>query len=132
MLYGNGIDMAYIPEFQEVLDDPNSFFIGKHFTEQEIEYCRNGGPRRAASRLAARYAVKEAFLKAVDGPRLHQEAAFIPDYRQIEVRNDEYGRPFLRFHDALKEYLREVGIVRSLVTISHTGDYAVAQVLLET
>ena len=130
MIYGNGIDLAYIPEFQEALDDRASRFIKEYFTELELEYCRAEGPGRAASRLAARYAVKEAFIKALDGPRLHQPPALNIAYREIETRNDNFGRPFIKIHGQLASYTKEIGILNSFVTISHSGQYATAQVML--
>ena len=132
MLYGNGIDLTYIPEFSEVLGDKKSHFVSKYFTTGEIEYIHSHGPERSAGHLAARYAAKEAFIKALDGPRLHQEAALKIDYQDIEVKNDSHGRPFLACHGALREYVNTIGITRTHLSISHIGEYAIAQVILET
>lgn len=131
MIYGSGIDLTLISEFQEVIDDPGSTFIPKYYTRLEIEYCRSQGSRRQARHFAARYAAKEALLKALDGSRLHQKPALHFNYLEAEVNNDEFGRPFLKYYDALNDYVREIGIRKSNLSLSHTGDYAVAQVILE-
>jgi len=132
MLYGSGIDLTFVPEFLEVLRDEKSSFYQKFFTRAEMRHSRARGEERAAQHLAACYAVKEALLKALDGPRLHQPPALAFEYQEIETLNDEFGRPFLRFHGELKNYLMEMGIKKSYVSITHTGDYAMAQVILET
>ena len=131
MIYGCGVDLTYIPEFMEVMSDPKSFFIGKYFTDNEINYVRAKGERRGPGHLAGRYAAKEAFIKALDGPRLHQKEAIQIDYKEIEIRNDDSGRPYLKFYGKILDYLNKIGINKTHLSISHVGDYATAQVIIE-
>ena len=106
------------------------FFSREFYTSEELQYCQARGESRQAERLAARYAAKEAFIKALDGPRLWLKADLKINFREIEIRNDDSGRPFFRFHGELKKYLETQGIRQASVSLSHTGDYAVAQVVI--
>ncbi|MCB1165136.1 MAG: holo-ACP synthase [Leptospiraceae bacterium] len=128
MLYGQGIDLVFVPEFESALKDKSHFFA-QYFTREEQEYCH--AQKESARSFSARYAAKEAFLKALDGPRLNQGQAIVFDYREVELRTDLAGRPYLIFKGELKRYLRSLRIVRSSVSLSHTGDYSIAQVYLE-
>ncbi len=132
MIHGAGIDMAFVPEFRAAMDDGKTRFLETYFTSRERSYCVNHDGTRGAQSLAARYAAKEALLKALDGERLGAGPEFRFEYREAEVRNDEHGRPYLLAHGALNEYMRGRGITRTLLSLSHTGDYAIAQVVLDS
>ena len=132
MIYGNGIDLASIPEFLSAWQEPGTSFFKRFYTEGELEYCRNKGEKQIGGHLAARYAAKEAFIKALDGQRFFKPAAIQVDYRDIEVKNDEHGRPYFKIHNDLADYVNKEGICRMLLSLSHVEDYAIAQVILET
>lgn len=128
--YGSGVDLAYVPEFRDALADAKSVFLREVLTQGELEYCLSVPEPLRAERAAARYAAKEALLKALDGVRLYEPHAIRFRYSDCEVRNDDYGRPFWRFHGDLLAFMVSVGIGSARVTLSHTGDYALAQVTL--
>lgn len=128
--YGIGVDLVYVPEFTAALRDPATAFFRTCFAPAEYEYCWNAPSGQRAQRFAARYAAKEACLKALDGPRLHQGRAIEFRYAEAEVHKDDYGRPFFLFRGELAEYLRSLSL-RSQVSLSHVGEYAIAQVCLE-
>ena len=132
MIYGSGVDITSIPEFLSAWREPGTAFFKKYYTEGELDYCRSRGEKQIGGHLAARYAAKEAFVKALDGQRLFQPAAIQVDYRDIEVKNDDYGRPFLKIHNELWKYVEKEGVSRILLSLSHVEDYAIAQVILET
>ncbi len=90
------------------------------FTERERELC-GGRPWRLAGRLAA----KEALLKAV-GTGLRGFS-----WQQIEILADDLGAPKVSCHGSFAQALRERGVVRIHLSISHAREYAVAQALLE-
>lgn len=130
MIYGIGIDLVHVPEFESALQDENTHFFRSYFSVSELDYCHSGPKDQRARRFAARYAAKEACLKALDGARLHSPAAFRFDYPEAAVCKDEYGRPFFQFAGNLAEFVRELQL-QSRLSLSHTGDYAIAQVSME-
>jgi holo-[acyl-carrier protein] synthase len=94
-------------------------FLERVFTRDEIEYCE--GRYAPAGSLAARFAAKEAFIKAVSGA--------VPGgirYRDVEVVVDDRGAPRLRPHGPAKNALCGSG---ARVSLSHEGDLAVAIVI---
>jgi holo-[acyl-carrier protein] synthase len=119
-----GVDLVDVPGFAEQLADRASGFVDGTFTAFE-KRAANGD----AGRLAARYAAKEAFIKAWSGSRRGLPPALgSVDLREIEVVDDGYGRPGLRLHGAVKAAAGEVGTHLSL---SHDGPSAIAVVMID-
>lgn len=131
MIYGIGIDITSIPEFRNAWNEPGTNFFNKYFTANEIDYCKGKGEKQLGNHFAARYAAKEAFIKALDSPKLYSPPLIAIDYRDIEIKNDEYGRPFLVIYNKLKEYFVAEKIQKIYLSLSHVDDYAIAQVILE-
>lgn len=121
---GIGTDLARISRFQNFLDAGKTALIDRLFTAGEQAYAL---PKKgAASHLAARFAAKEAFFKALglglrDGMSWHD----------IEVVRDDLGRPFLLIKGRAAAIVAERSIAASHLSYSHDGDYAVATVILE-
>ena len=132
MIYGIGIDITHIPEFLNAWKEPGTTFFDKYFTVKEIEYCRSKGEKQLANHFAARYAAKEALVKALDSPKLYSPQLLKIDFRDMEVLNDPNGRPFMKVYNNLKEYLSRENIGKIFVSLSHVEEYAIAQVILET
>jgi holo-[acyl-carrier protein] synthase len=119
-----GVDVVDIPEFTRQLEDRASGFVDGTFAAGE-QRTANGDPRR----LAARFAAKEAFIKAWSGSRRGQPPLLAHiDLREIEVVDDGYGRPGLRLHGAVAD---AVGPVATHLSLSHDGHAAIAFVMLE-
>lgn len=99
-------------------------FLDRVFTEGEIKYAMlHTSPH---PRLAARFAVKEAMSKAIgtgiaDGIR----------WKDTEVVSRDSGRPEILLHGKLREIAESMGVTGIHVSISHDGDHAIAQVVLE-
>ncbi|TGL60753.1 holo-ACP synthase [Leptospira sarikeiensis] len=125
-----GVDLTYVPEFRESLNDKATFFFKITFTEWERNKGTSKPENQRASFFAGRYAAKEALIKALDGYRLFQKPELIINYSEIEIRNDDYGRPYFRFYGNFQTYLNELKPNSIRVSISHTGDYAFSEVLL--
>lgn len=125
-----GVDLVYIPEFKSAWEEPGTVFFHKTFSEWEINRALKKPSLQIPSFFAGRYAAKEAFVKALDGPRLFLGPDIKLEYSEIEIRNDDYGRPFFRFSGELSEYLKKKGLVSARVSISHVEDYAFSEVLL--
>lgn len=122
MIIGIGCDLAEVNRIQKALGQAG--FAARVFTQREQDYCNGRGVQSAQS-YAARFAAKEAFLKAIGtglrGGRL----------TEIEVVNDDMGRPQLALHGYFKDFAAGLGAERLHLTISHTKELAMAQVILE-
>jgi holo-[acyl-carrier protein] synthase len=94
------------------------------FTEREIRYCQSH--RNAAERFAARFAAKEAAMKAL-GTGWRRGIT----WRDIEVSNAASGKPGLSLSGKAQEIFRSLGGTRIHLSLTHTDDYALAQVIIE-
>jgi holo-[acyl-carrier protein] synthase len=125
-MMGIGVDFVDLPSFEKQLSDPASQFAMRCFTERERGYARR--QPRPSLHLAARYAAKEAFIKAWSSQRFGKAPLLSSvDYQEIEVVKDRYGRPGLELHGRLKE---TVGSHVANISLSHDGPCAVAFVVL--
>lgn len=116
-----GTDIIEIGRIQESIEELGDKFIERVFTTKEIEYCES---KRSAKyqHYAARFAAKEAAFKAVS--RLLNDKYSI-GWKNIEISNDENGRPHIDFIDMDIPQIKDVDI-----SISHCKDYAVANVVI--
>lgn len=128
-LHGVGVDLVHVPGLRAQLADPASRFAAGTFTVGERTDAAERASGDPARHLAARFAAKEAFIKAWSGGFFGAPPQLAGlDLRQIEVITDAWGRPALRLASPLAE---RVGSLRAHVSLSHDGDYAMAQVVLE-
>ncbi|EMJ99744.1 MULTISPECIES: holo-ACP synthase [unclassified Leptospira] len=125
-----GVDLTFIPEFKESLQDKATFFFKITFTDWERKKGETKPENQRAGFFAGRYAAKEALIKALDGYRLFQKPDLNVNYSEIEIRNDDYGRPYFRFYGNFETYLNNIKPNSIRLSISHTGDYAFSEVLL--
>ena len=100
-------------------------FRERVFTARERDYCDARGAS-SAQHYAARFAAKEAALKA-----LGTGWSGGLGWQDVEVVNDEAGRPELILRDAALELFRRSGATRAHLSLSHTAEHAVAQVIFE-
>ncbi len=100
-------------------------FTERVFTPAEREYCDAKGAAAAQS-YAARFAAKEAFLKALKTGWRGKIT-----WQDIEVVNDADGVPLLNIKGEANRLLAGLGAEIIHVSISHTSEHAVAQVILE-
>ena len=120
---GIGIDLVPIPRMRRIMERWDERFLSRVFTEAEIAYCRSR--KDPAPHFAARYATKEAGLKALGtGLRLGVS------WRELEVRRERGGPPELILRGRSRELARQRGAERMLLALSHDGDYAIAQAIL--
>lgn len=101
-------------------------FAARVFTAREREYCDGRGAGVAAQHYAARFAAKEATLKA-----LGTGWSGGLSWQDVEIIHDGAGAPSLNFHRRALELFRASGATRAHVSLSHTSEHAVAQVILE-
>jgi holo-[acyl-carrier protein] synthase len=124
MITGTGIDLVEVARIRELLTRHAERFKLRTFTAGEIAYC--DACADAAIHYAARFAAKEAAAKAL-GTGLWSEAGV--NWTDIEVIRADSGRPSLVFHHNAAKLTTGL---RAHLSISHTKDHAIAQVILET
>ena len=126
-IVGVGIDVVSIAEFAEQVDQPGTVFA-ETFTPGERRDAADKSSL-AARHLAARWAAKEAVIKAWSGSRFAQRPV-LPEgiHRDIEVITDMWGRPKVRLSGGIAEHLEYVTVH---VSLTHEGDIAAAVAILE-
>lgn len=122
---GLGTDLARSSRFRRLLEAGKSGVIERLFSLDERAYClRQKDP---SPHLAARFAAKEAFLKAL-GLGLRDGLS----WQDMEVVRGPLGQPQLKFTGRAAELIAERKVSMVHLSYSHDGDYAVANVILET
>ena len=124
MIVGTGIDLTQIGRIQRSIDRYGSRFLNRVYTPAEQAYCQR--KRKSAESFAARFAAKEAGAKAL-GTGIHYGVNWL----EIEVVREPSGRPTLKFHGRAAQFAARLGVVRAALSITHTGDLAMASVVLE-
>lgn len=124
MIVGTGVDIVAIERFQRFIAEQNEALLNRLFTTGERTYC--GGKREAAQHYAARFAAKEAFVKAL-GMGIREGIG----WQDVEVTHDDLGKPLFRFSPVADERLRERRVTGSFLSLSHDGGMAIAMVILE-
>jgi len=125
MIFGIGTDIVAIERFQRFMDSGNSAIIERLFTPAERFRC--GNRKDGASCLAARFAAKEAFLKAL-GTGLRDGISWL----EMEVSNNDLGKPELTLSGKAAEQFQSKGMTSIHLSLSHDGGSAIAMVVLES
>ena len=123
MIFGVGIDIIEVHRVEKISKKDDKF-VKKIFTQTEIDYCRKF--KNGSQNFAGRFAVKEAFLKAM-GTGWSNGLKF----NEIETVNDQLGKPEIFLYGRTKEFFREHNLKFSHVSIAHLKDYATAVVVIE-
>ncbi len=123
MIIGLGIDVVKISRIERAVQRFDKRFLYRVYCSKEIEHCMK--KKNPYPSLAGRFAVKEAFVKAIgtgfrNGIRL----------KQICTLNDKLGAPVVKLLDQAERYFFERGCKEIFVSISHEKDVAVAVVIL--
>ncbi len=124
MIVSIGIDIVEVYRIRETVER-TARFVERVYTERERSYCESKGAAAAQS-YAARFAAKEAFLKALKTGWRGKIT-----WHDMEILNDEYGVPTLEIKGEAQTLMRNLGANKIHISISHTTDHAVAQVILE-
>ena len=125
MIVGTGIDIAEVERIERSIARFGGRFKERVFTADEIRYCESKANK--AERYAARFAAKEAGMKAI-GTGWSRGV----NWRDIEVRRLPGGRPTIVFHGKAGELFAKLGGVRAHLSITHTKESAMAYVILES
>jgi holo-[acyl-carrier protein] synthase len=121
-IIGLGLDATEIDRVAHTIERYGDRFIHRVFTEGEIAYCRRR--RDSASSFAARFAAKEAAMKALGTG--HSQGVL---WRSIEVVRRS-GPPQLRFREGAARRFELLGATSSLLTLTHSRNLAIAHVML--
>lgn len=118
-----GNDIIRISRVQESIERVGEPFLKRVYTDEEIHYCESRRMCKYQS-YAARFAAKEAVYKA-----LSPETSGNVEWRNIEVKRLENGKPYIVLHGRLKKIAEEKKIGEMDLSLSHDGDYAMATVV---
>jgi holo-[acyl-carrier protein] synthase len=125
MIVGVGIDVVEVARIQRILARHGDRALSRLFTAAEVETCAERVDR--ADCLAARFAAKEAALKALGSGKT-------PGIRWVdfEVTRASSGKPSLEFRSGARDRGDELGVDGIWLSLSHEGGYACAVVVLES
>ena len=124
MILSVGIDIVEVYRIREAIARTPRF-AERVFTDAESAYCRSKG-KGADQSFAARFAAKEAFMKALRSGWRGEMG-----WREVEVVTNDAGAPSLNISGEAERRMRELGATRTHLSISHTKEHAAAYVILE-
>jgi len=122
MITGIGIDAVYIKRMERWVN--NRKLLEKFFHQDEVAYVTSRG-KSAAGSLAARFAAKEAFGKAL-GTGLANISL-----KDIMVINNDSGRPEIKLFNSAQNAFEKTGATKAHISLTHERDSAIAMVVLE-
>ncbi|MFC1809097.1 holo-ACP synthase [Candidatus Omnitrophota bacterium] len=114
-----GIDIVNVARVQESIEKHGDAFLKKIFNKSEIVYCEGKASKFLS--YAARFAAKEAFIKAIGGTQ------GIANFIDIEIVNQSSGKPRIVID---QEKQKALNISQISLSVSHEKDFAVAMVVL--
>lgn len=112
-----GVDIIEISRIARTIARWGERFLQRIYTEKELQVCRN-----RTSSLAARFAAKEAVMKALGTGRIGV------GWREIEILRGDGGRPVVFLHGRAKARAQKMELQDLTVSLSHSRDYAIALV----
>lgn len=115
-----GTDIIEISRIKTSIEELQNKFINRIYTTNEIKYCESKHSAKY-QHYAARFAAKEAVFKAVSN---YLNGKYNIEWKNIELVNDENGRPRINFINIEIKELLQID-----VSISHCKEYAVASVV---
>ncbi len=122
MIVGTGVDIIEVWRVKKALDSWGERFLKRVFTQRELDYVNT--KKFSHESLAARFACKESVLKAFGDTRIGIQL------KDIEVLNDSKGKPEIILHGEAKEFADKNHLDNIIVSMSHTGNYAVSNAIL--
>lgn len=125
MILGIGTDLAEVDRIRESIARFGDRFLNRIYTAGERAYAASKA--NPVERLAARFAAKEAGMKAI-GTGWSQGVT----WQDFAVVNEESGRPTLALHGAAKRKADAMGVKRISLSLTHTSAMALAVVILES
>lgn len=124
MILGMGIDVAEVARIRAVIEGQRDRFLRRVYTSDEVAYCEQF--KNKYERYAGRFAVKEAAMKAL-GTGWSRGVRWV----DVEVVRQRGGRPTLVLKGEAKQIAEQMGVKNIAVSITHTAEQALAQVIFE-
>lgn len=124
VIVGLGLDIAEIDRVEQALTRRGDAILHRLYTAREVAYCESH--KNKFERYAARFAAKEAAMKAL-GTGWRRGVR----WRDIEVVNAPSGKPTLGLQGAARHIADQLRVRNISLTITHSGNLAVAQVIFE-
>lgn len=130
---GIGVDTQLISEIEVSLSSsPN--FLSRNFTREEVDYCRSTSDPAAS--FAGRWAAKEAVVKAISSCDDNERSRELWEgggaaLKEIEIVRGPAGAPKVVLHGHAQTVASVLGVGSIKVTISHSGEYAIAQAIAQ-
>jgi len=125
VIVGIGVDIVDVGRVQDLLSRYRDRFLRRVFTEDEAGYAKKGV--REAERLAGRFAVKEAVMKAF-GTGKSQGIL----WRDVETVRGAMGKPEVKLYGNAYKYMKKLNGSQIHVSIAHDGGKAMAFVIIES
>ncbi|HYM12949.1 MAG TPA: holo-[acyl-carrier-protein] synthase [Bryobacterales bacterium] len=125
MIVGSGIDLADVPRIRRSIERYGERFLSRVFTPAEIAFVER--KKNRFERYAARFAAKEAAMKAI-GTGWKRGVT----WKDVEVTNLPSGKPTLHFSGKAAEFVARLGVKSVALSLSHTEELAIAEVILES
>jgi holo-[acyl-carrier protein] synthase len=122
MIQGLGVDLVEVARIRGAIERRGERFLDRVFRPAERSYC-DARPRRF-EHYAVRFAAKEAVLKVL---RTGWSSGL--GFKDVEVLRDSDGAPSARLSATAQAWAKQRGIVRVLLSLSHSGPWAVAQAI---
>jgi holo-[acyl-carrier protein] synthase len=124
LIVGLGLDIAEIDRIEAAITRHGAPILERLYTPAEVAYCESH--RNKFERYAGRFAAKEAAMKAL-GTGWRRGVR----WRDIEIIREPSGKPSLALKGAAKRIADSLGVKNISVTITHSGNLALAEVIFE-
>ncbi len=125
MIIGLGVDITEVHRIRAVIEKRGQAFLRRIYTPKEIAYCERF--KNKFERYAGRFAVKEAAMKALGTGWQHGVR-----WVDLEVVRERSGKPTLSIVGEAGKIAERLGVKHIAVSITHTADQALAQVIFES
>lgn len=125
MIVGLGLDIAEVDRIEAAIKRHGAPFLERIYTAREAAYCERH--KNKFERYAARFAAKEAAMKALGTGWRHGVR-----WRDIEVAREPSGKPTLHLEGVARDFAVRLGVKNIALTITHSGNLALAEVIFES
>lgn len=122
-ILGIGLDLVEIARLETIFERHKTSFLQRTFTTAEQSYCDK--QKYALEHYSARWAAKEAVAKAF-GTGIGEHCKLL----EIEVTHNQLGAPAISLYGNTRHFSQAQGVHEIFVSLSHTRNYATAQVIL--
>jgi holo-[acyl-carrier protein] synthase len=123
MIIGTGVDIVEVSRIKNAAVRWKENFLKRIFTDKELNYSKER--TTSYQHLAARFAAKEAVLKALGNGWTNRV-----EWKDIEIWNEKSGKPNVRLSGEVERLSKKMGVGDIIISMSHTRTYAVANAIL--